>query len=92
VLPLLPLPTLAAACRACHVVVGTTGRILSLIQRGMLRTSAVRILVLDEADKLLGGAPARQAAPSPACPLPPACLPARLPACPLACLLLAAWC
>ena len=58
-------------CRTCHVVVGTTGRILSLIQRGALHTSAVRILVLDEADKLLGGASlrARQLAL-------PACLPA----------------
>jgi superfamily II DNA/RNA helicase len=75
---LLPLlPTLAAACRACHVVVGTTGRILSLIQRGTLHTSSVRILVLDEADKLLGGAPCRQLSAL---------------TCPLACLRPAAWC
>lgn len=37
------------------MAVGTTGRILSLIQRGALKTGAVRMLVLDEADKLLGG-------------------------------------
>jgi ATP-dependent RNA helicase DDX20 len=35
------------------VAVGTTGRILSLIQRGALKTGSVRMLVLDEADKLL---------------------------------------
>ncbi len=43
--------------RACHVAVGTTGRVLSLIQRGALRCAALRMLVLDEADKLLGGEP-----------------------------------
>ena len=43
------------ARRPCHVAVGTTGRVLSLIQRGALRTGALRMLVLDEADKLLGG-------------------------------------
>lgn len=37
------------------MAVGTTGRILSLIQRGALKTGAVRMLVLDEADKLLAG-------------------------------------
>lgn len=37
------------------MAVGTTGRVLSLIQRGALRTGALRMLVLDEADKLLGG-------------------------------------
>lgn len=36
---------------------GTTGRMLSLIQRGTLRTDSVHLLVLDEADKLLAGAP-----------------------------------
>ena len=48
-------PVSALVCRACHVAVGTTGRLLSLVQRGSLRTSALRMLVLDEADKLLGG-------------------------------------
>lgn len=52
----LPRPLLPPS-RACHVAVGTTGRILSLIQQGVLHTGAVRMLVLDEADKLLGGAP-----------------------------------
>ncbi|EFN53228.1 hypothetical protein CHLNCDRAFT_12993, partial [Chlorella variabilis] len=48
-----PLPAVPAVCRACHVAVGTTGRMLSLIQRGTLRTDSVHLLVLDEADKLL---------------------------------------
>ena len=37
------------------MAVGTTGRIQSLIQRGALKTGSVRMLVLDEADKLLAG-------------------------------------
>jgi len=39
--------------RKCHVIVGTPGRILSLIQRGSLVTQGISMLVLDEADKLL---------------------------------------
>jgi hypothetical protein len=48
--PLPPLP----ACSACHAVVGTPGRLLSLLQRGALPASRIALLVLDEADKLLG--------------------------------------
>ncbi len=33
---------------------GTPGRLLSLLQRGSLPTSRLALLVLDEADKLLG--------------------------------------
>jgi superfamily II DNA/RNA helicase len=40
--------------RKCHVIVGTPGRVLSLIQRGSLVTQGISMLVLDEADKLLG--------------------------------------
>ena len=40
--------------RRCHVVVGTPGRILALMQRGSLVTQGIGMLVLDEADKLLG--------------------------------------
>ncbi|MFQ3568522.1 MAG: DEAD/DEAH box helicase [Aggregatilineales bacterium] len=36
-----------------HVVAGTPGRILDLIQRGALDLSTVRYLVLDEADEML---------------------------------------
>ena len=39
--------------RKCHVIVGTPGRVLSLIQRGSLVTQGITMLVLDEADKLL---------------------------------------
>ncbi|THD20277.1 DNA RNA helicase domain containing protein [Fasciola hepatica] len=36
-----------------QIVVGTPGRVLDLIHRGYLRTEAIRILVLDEADEML---------------------------------------
>ncbi len=39
--------------RATSVVVGTPGRILDHLQRGTLRLSSVRYLVLDEADRML---------------------------------------
>lgn len=41
-------------CSACHVAVGTPGRLATLMQRGALPGSRIRLLVLDEADKLLG--------------------------------------
>jgi hypothetical protein len=53
--------------RACHVVVGTTGRVLDLLQRGTLRLGSVRLLVLDEADKLLAGKAPHRGLPLPAC-------------------------
>jgi superfamily II DNA/RNA helicase len=37
-----------------HVVVGSPGRIVELIERGKLKTAAVRAVVIDEADRLLG--------------------------------------
>lgn len=36
-----------------QIVVGTPGRVLDLIHRGYLRTEAIRIFVLDEADEML---------------------------------------
>ena len=36
-----------------HVVVGTPGRILELMQRNVLQPGAIRTLVLDEADRML---------------------------------------
>jgi ATP-dependent RNA helicase DeaD len=39
--------------RGAHVVVGTPGRILDLIQRRLLRLDGVKTLVLDEADRML---------------------------------------
>lgn len=39
--------------RICHVVVGTPGRVLALLQRGALVAQRIGMLVLDEADRLL---------------------------------------
>ena len=36
-----------------HIVVGTPGRIIDLIERGILNLSCVKIVVLDEADRML---------------------------------------
>jgi superfamily II DNA/RNA helicase len=36
-----------------HVVVGSPGRIVELIERGKLRTNSLRAIVVDEADRLL---------------------------------------
>jgi len=36
-----------------HVVVGSPGRILELIERGKLKTPHIRSIVIDEADRLL---------------------------------------
>lgn len=41
-------------CRLCHVVVGTPGRLLALLQGGALTPASLHMLVLDEADALLG--------------------------------------
>lgn len=37
----------------CHVAVGAPGRVRHLIEQGVMDSSAVRLLVLDEADKLM---------------------------------------
>jgi ATP-dependent RNA helicase DeaD len=39
--------------RGIHIVVGTPGRIIDLMKRGVLNLSYVKILVLDEADRML---------------------------------------
>ena len=39
----------------CHIIVGTPGRLQELLVRGHLDLSAVRMFVMDEADKLLTG-------------------------------------
>ena len=36
-----------------HIVVGTPGRIIDLLERGILNLSCVKIVVLDEADRML---------------------------------------
>ena len=39
--------------RGVHIVVGTPGRVIDHIQRGTLRLRAVKMVVLDEADRML---------------------------------------
>ena len=39
--------------RGCHIVVGTPGRVIDLIERGVLKLQNVRRVVLDEADEML---------------------------------------
>lgn len=39
--------------KSCNVVVGTPGRIKQLLESSMLKPSTIRLLVLDEADKLM---------------------------------------
>ena len=44
---------ITALQRGVQVVVGTPGRVLDLIRRGELRLDGVRIVILDEADRML---------------------------------------
>ncbi|HEY7030220.1 MAG TPA: DEAD/DEAH box helicase [Thermomicrobiales bacterium] len=46
-------PQRDALRRGVHVVVGTPGRVLDLLNQGALRLDRVRFLVLDEADEML---------------------------------------
>jgi ATP-independent RNA helicase DbpA len=46
-------PHLASLAHEPHIVVGTPGRILELIQKGALPLEAIKVLVLDEADRML---------------------------------------
>ncbi len=46
-------PQLASLTHAPHVVVGTPGRIQELVDQGALLLDALRVLVLDEADRML---------------------------------------
>ncbi|KAI4470447.1 atp-dependent rna helicase dbp3 [Holotrichia oblita] len=39
----------------CHIAVGAPGRVKHLIESGALKTNAIKLLVLDEADKLVSG-------------------------------------
>src|SRR6202050_958511 len=46
-------PQLNAFRRGVHVVVGTPGRISDHLERGTLKLSSIKLLVLDEADEML---------------------------------------
>ena len=46
-------PQRASLTRQPHIVVGTPGRVLKLVQQGALKLGRLRILVLDEADRML---------------------------------------
>ncbi len=46
-------PHLASLTHEPHLVVGTPGRILELLQKGALPLANIRVLVLDEADRML---------------------------------------
>jgi ATP-dependent RNA helicase RhlE len=48
-----PLPAQAERARTAHVVVGTPGRLQDLLERRLISLDHVRILVLDEADRML---------------------------------------
>ncbi len=46
-------PQITSLTRNAHVVVGTPGRLLKLLEKGALKLGSVQTLVLDEADRLL---------------------------------------
>jgi ATP-dependent RNA helicase RhlE len=48
-----PLPAQAARARTAHVVVATPGRLQDLLERRLIQLDHIRILVLDEADRML---------------------------------------
>ena len=51
----MPLADDLAKLKRCHLAVGTPGRLKQLIDEGHLKAKAVKLLVLDEADKLMEG-------------------------------------
>ncbi len=49
-----PSPVPVLPCRLCHIAVGTPGRLSALIQADALKCDSLAMLVLDEADALMG--------------------------------------
>lgn len=50
----LPPPVVPSLSRLVHIAVGTPGRVSALLEGGRLEGSRLALLVLDEADSLLG--------------------------------------
>jgi superfamily II DNA/RNA helicase len=48
-----PLKAQAQAAKSAHVLVATPGRLQDLVDRGLIELSHVRVLILDEADRML---------------------------------------
>ncbi|MDP9154246.1 ATP-dependent RNA helicase DbpA [Caballeronia sordidicola] len=46
-------PQIASLEHGCHIAVGTPGRLMDHLERGTLELSALKTLVLDEADRML---------------------------------------
>lgn len=46
-------PQIYGLKRANHFIIGTPGRVIDLIERGVLKTARIRTVVLDEADRML---------------------------------------
>ncbi|KAJ8983858.1 hypothetical protein NQ317_016463 [Molorchus minor] len=49
----LPIKEDIEKCKDCHIAVGAPGRVKHLITEGILKINSVRLLVLDEVDKLM---------------------------------------
>jgi ATP-dependent RNA helicase DeaD len=46
-------PQIRALSRGCSIVTGTPGRMIDLLNQGVLRLSGIEVVVLDEADEML---------------------------------------